>query len=419
MSKDTSPYIENGNPRSLTSSLTLKNPDYYTPLLESSSESPLEIKVNSNDETNSYYPKFLILIGIFYLLPSLQFVFFQSKDSTIFCYYNFKCYHSTDIVPAFNAVISNIFYVIYGVIFIIIVKLYDKYNYNTEQSLGLKKKPYLYYSLGISLIFEGVCSAIYHVCPTKLNFQFDTTFMFIGGILMYITIYSKRHQEPSPMKIYSFLCFLIFVNILPLSGLTTDFEQYFWSGIFIILAYIMINVSLHIYYGKNFELDYKTIMSAYKNVKKIKRRQIPKLALLITINAFTLGMYVWAVVTQLAFTDWILGIIIINMMIYFCYYLIQKILNKEKISLIFWIWMVIDLIIIILSLIFFIKTSSNIFLTPEESNALNKPCVVLGYFDYHDIWHILSATGLFIFMNIVFFLDRRIDLIIGQEMRVF
>jgi hypothetical protein len=419
MSKKKSNDIEFGNCQMESTPISLTDQDHYTPLLGSSSLSPLEYKSNINDDTNSYYPKFLILIGIFYLLPSLQFVFFQSKESGIFCYYNFKCYHSTDIIPAFNAVISNIFYVIYGLVFIIIVKLFDKYNYKTEHSLGLKKKPFLYYSLGISLIFEGICSGIYHVCPTKLNFQFDTSFMFIGGILMYITIYSKRHEEPDPMKIYSFLCFLIFVNILPLSGLTTDFEQYFWGGIFIILAYILINVSLHIYYGKNFELDYKTIRYAFKNLKTIKRKHIPKIALLITINSFTLGMYIWAVVTQLAFTDWILGIIIINMMIYFCYYLIQKILNKEKISIVFWIWMVIDLIIIILSLIFFIKTSTNIFLTPEESNALNKPCVILGYFDYHDIWHILSATGLFIFMNIVFFLDRRIDLIVGQEIRVF
>ena len=419
MSNKNNNDIEFGNSRSLTSSIALSEADHHTPLLENSPVSPGQYKTHANNDTISYYPKFLILIGIFYLLPSLQFVFFQSKDTGIFCYYNFKCYHSTDIVPAFNAVISNIFYIIYGLVFIIIVKLYDKYNYVNEQVLGLKKKPFLYYSLGISLIFEGICSGLYHVCPTKLNFQFDTSFMFIGGILMYITIYSKRHEEPDPMKIYSFLCFLIFVNILPLAGLTTDFEQYFWGGIFIILAYLMINVSLHIYYGKNFELDYKNMVYAAKNFKTIKKRHIPKIALLAIINIFTLGMYVWAVITQPAFTDWILGIIIINMLIYFCYYLIQKIINKEKISFFFWVWMVIDLFIIILSLIFFIKTSSNIFLTPEESNALNKPCIILDYFDYHDIWHILSATGLFIFMNIVFFLDRRIDLIIGEEFRVF
>ena len=50
--------------------------------------------------------------------------------------------------------------------------------------------------------------------------------MYIGGILMFITICSKRHRARS-MKIYCFLGFLIFINILPLSGLTTDFEQYF------------------------------------------------------------------------------------------------------------------------------------------------------------------------------------------------
>ena len=65
---------------------------------------------------------------------------------------------------------------------------------------------------------------------------------------------------------------LIFVNILPLAGLTTDFEQYFWGGIFIILAYLMINVSLHIYYGKNFELFNATFYpcpTIYDYVKSI------------------------------------------------------------------------------------------------------------------------------------------------------
>ena len=35
-----------------------------------------------------YYWKFLILIGIFYILPSLQFVLFQSHDPNAICYYN-------------------------------------------------------------------------------------------------------------------------------------------------------------------------------------------------------------------------------------------------------------------------------------------------------------------------------------------
>jgi hypothetical protein len=394
---------------------SLYNSNIRTPLLYSPDQES-DIKTNRNNEHNSYYPKFITLIGLFYILPSLQFVFFQSQEDAIFCYYNYKCYHQLDFIPAFNAIISNILYIIYGIIFLIVVKLTDRYSNQDANNLDLKKTPYLYYSIGISLIFEGICSATYHICPTKLNFQFDTTFMFIGGILMYITIYSKRHEEPDPMKIYSFLCFLIFVNILPLAGLTTDFEQYFWGAVFVVLAYIMINVSIHIYYGQTTELD---ITKVFRTIRKIKKREIPKLALLVIINVFTLGMYVWAVVTQPAFTDWVLGIIIVNMLLYFCYYLIQKLRYREKISILFWIWMTIDLAIFILSLFFFANTSSNIFLTPDESNALNSPCIILGYFDYHDIWHILSATGLFIFMNIVYFLDRSLDSVVGQKIYIF
>ena len=64
-------------------------------------------------------------------------------------------------------------------------------------------------------------------------------------------------------------------------------------------------------------------------------------------------------------------------------------------------------------------TSSNIFLTPDESKELNKPCIIMDYFDYHDVWHILSATGLFIFMNIVFFLDNSTDGLIISNQNIF
>ena len=78
------------------------NVNMQTPLLTESVEryeriesfSPMDVKTNRNTERNSYYPKFIILIGIFYILPSLQFVFFQSKEQNVFCYYNYKCYVS-------------------------------------------------------------------------------------------------------------------------------------------------------------------------------------------------------------------------------------------------------------------------------------------------------------------------------------
>ena len=50
----------------------------------------------------------------------------------------------------------------------------------------------MYYAMGIALVFEGVLSAIYHICPTDRNFQFDTVFMYILAILMISKIYQFR-----------------------------------------------------------------------------------------------------------------------------------------------------------------------------------------------------------------------------------
>ena len=41
----------------------------------------------------------------------------------------------------------------------------------------------------------------------------------------------------------------------------------------------------------------------------------------------------------------------------------------------------------------------------QESNELNKPCVLFNYWDYHDLWHILSAIGLFGMLMNIYFLD--------------
>ena len=58
-------------------------------------------------------------------------------------------------------------------------------------------------------------------------------------------------------------------------------------------------------------------------------------------------------------------------------------------------------------------------LTPEESMQLNKECVLFGWFDYHDLWHFTSAMGLFLFLNIAYFLDNDVQNKLRSEIRVF
>ena len=352
-----------------------------------------------------YYWQFLIIIGSYYVLPSLQFVFYQSKDvSNSTCYYNNLCKHDFYFIPAFNNLISNIFYIIFGFAFIIIVRLNSKHTVESID-IPINNNPALYYSLGLALVFEGLCSAIFHICPSILNFQFDTTFMFLGTILTFITIYQKRHMAPSPMRIYSFSAVLILINTLPLSGLSNGFEIWFWGAIFLLMAYLMVFGSIYLYYDQEYDIDLISFSGLITKLKNVKRNDIPKLALVLTLNSFTLGMYIFATITQINFTDWLLGVCIINLIIYFLYYFIQKIKNKEPINSLLYLWLFLDIIIMSLSLIFFFIDVTDKFLPMIESNKLNKECVLFNYFDYHDIWHILSAIGLFIFVNIIFFID--------------
>ena len=80
---------------------------------------------------------------------------------------------------------------------------------------------------------------------------------------------------------------------------------------------------------------------------------------------------------------------------------------------------IIDIILLALSLMFFFKSVSDKFLPIIDSDLLNEPCVLFNYFDYHDIWHLLSAIGLFIFMNIIFFLDIDLNSNIIDQFAIF
>lgn len=59
---------------------------------------------------------------------------------------------------------------------------------------GVMQQFGIYSSLGLSLIFQGVFSICYHVCPTNHTLQFDTTVMYIICILAIIKIYQVRTQ---------------------------------------------------------------------------------------------------------------------------------------------------------------------------------------------------------------------------------
>ena len=120
-------------------------------------------------------------------------------------------------------------------------------------------------------------------------------------------------------------------------------------------------------------------------------------------------MLVYASFFKPYFTGWLLCIGIVNLSIYFIYYLITKIINKEKIRpFIFWL-ILLDLILLIISLFFYTNTDYDTFASIQDSNKLNRECVLFNYFDNHDIWHFMSSTTLFVFVIIVLFIDYDLE----------
>ena len=401
-------------------------------------------------KNKKHYWKYLLIIGAFYCLPSLQFVMFQEERDSELCYFNNKCKHSLGKIVAFNNVISNIFYIFFGLIFIVIVrctenqKMYRRLT--TEQmdesinevateeerrnirditkicSNRIDRDPSLYYALGVVLIMEGIFSGIYHVCPSKLNFQFDTSFMFIGTSLMFLTIYQKRHinKIPSPFRTYTFLAFVIFLNMLPLTDISSGLEVWFWLMIYFLVIYLVVIGSINIYYGTDWGIDTKLpgrIVSAFRHRKSFN---LPKLALVTVLNTFTLSMVIYAQASeQLEFTNWMLSIFILNLVIYFLYYMINKVQDREPMGNKLWLSILANIIILMIAIIFYEAAVTDKMETHTESNKLNKPCALFGYWDYHDIWHIMSAIGLFMTMCIVYVLDRGLISAEPSMLRIF
>ena len=76
-----------------------------------------------------------------------------------------------------------------------------------------KQSVYMY--LKSWFLFQGVMSGSYHVCPTNITFQFDTTFMYLMCILMFLKLYQvlKLHISHVDIIYSHFSYFSVHKNV--------------------------------------------------------------------------------------------------------------------------------------------------------------------------------------------------------------
>ncbi|ESO93839.1 hypothetical protein LOTGIDRAFT_228601 [Lottia gigantea] len=366
----------------------------------------------------------LLTIGIFYGLPVIQLVFnyqkvlHQTGDEDI-CYYNFYCAHPLGVLSSFNNVFSNIGYVLLGILFIIIARRrsFVRNNKEVAKLYGIPQHFGLYYAMGLSLILEGVMSACYHVCPNNSNFQFDTSFMYIIACLNMLKIYQTRHPDINAKAhtTYLSMAFIIFIAVIGVYYGT----NIFWILYGLVHMLVSLIISAQIYFMGMWKMDcgiFKRLFWLFRNdcLRCAKPIYPNRFVLLLIGNVINWSFAIYGVLnTPIDFATYLLAIFIGNLMLYVLFYIIMKLFSGEKIHILAISCIVITMITWAAALYFFFAHLTSWSVTPAKSREGNRPCILLEFYDAHDIWHFLSAIGMFFGFLIILTLDD--DLVLKRR----
>ncbi|XP_046576282.1 SID1 transmembrane family member 1-like [Haliotis rubra] len=368
----------------------------------------------------------LFTIAIFYGLPVAQLVITYQKvlvatGNEDLCYYNFDCAHPLGVLSCFNSVFSNIGYVLLGILFILLVwhrdslhkKLVREHG-DVEQRFGIPQHFGLFYAMGVALVMEGVMSACYHVCPNYSNFQFDTSFMYIIACLCMLKIYQSRHPDINAKAYQAYLCmalviFMAVIGVVYATGL-------FWIIYAIVHMFVSLLLSAQIYYMGRWQIDryiFKRLWYVFVTdcLKCARPTYRDRFFLLLVGNAINWAFAIYGAIQQPAdFASYLLAIFIGNLLLYCLFYILMKLLSGEKIK-----WVAI--FIILLSMVtwgsaffFFFSHLTSWHKTPAGSREGNRPCILLEFYDAHDVWHFMSAVSLFLSFLILMLLDDDLSL---------
>ena len=369
------------------------------------------------------------IVGFVFVIVAGQFVFanwhlmIQEGDRDT-CYYNDFCYRVSkyDDIP-FNLMISNLTYMIHGLILAISVmymeaKLFSRYRNSND--LPPQYAFSMGYAFAWALFFEGCFSLVYHLCPSKLTFQFDTGFMFVIAGLIVVLLYNGIEMKENSRKkglvdaANFFLFFLVPLYMFNYLGTLSHSENElvnapafftfaaiwwilitFWTGWKVFPDFIPIpsnGLRSHLCrYLK--EETVKCLLFGFGFVLPVIlywvfSSNIPETFLFTCIAEDILAIigYVWCNWKEIKWAKWAVSK---------CKVVIQGL---------YILFMIILWVFAAWSFLGYATTDKS--LTPERSRDYNQECIFLNFFDAHDVWHILSSHALLMSVYFVMFMSR-------------
>ncbi|KAJ3590918.1 hypothetical protein NHX12_008866, partial [Muraenolepis orangiensis] len=353
-------------------------------------------------------------IGVFYALPVVQLVITYQTVVNVtgnqdICYYNFLCAHPLGALSAFNNILSNLGYVLLGLLFLLIVLkrdiVHNRAMFRNELNAlecGIPKHFGLFYAMGTALMMEGLLSACYHVCPNYTNFQFDTSFMYMIAGLCVLKLYQKRHPDinASAYTAYACLAGVIFFSVLGV--VFGKGNMVFWILFSVIHILATLLLSIQLYYMGRWRLDAGILRRIVNVLYTDCIRQcsgpmyVDRMVLLVMGNIINWSLAAYGLIERPNdFASYLLAIAICNLLLYFAFYIIMKLRSGERIQCLALVCILFTAVVWGFALFFFFQGLSTWQKTPAESREHNRACIVLSFYDDHDIWHFLSSIAMF------------------------
>ncbi|XP_046446451.1 SID1 transmembrane family member 1-like [Daphnia pulex] len=402
----------------------------------------LSHKGSGSHVKNSWlYKRHLWIVSLFYALPVIQLVtiyqnMMNDTGDQDLCYFNFLCAHPRWNFTDFNHIYSNLGYILLGILFHISTahrkflrrKLSKENRDRLEEHYGIPQHYGLFYAMGTALLVEGLLSACYHICPTRANFQFDTTFMYVICILCTLKIYQSRHPDINAEAQEAFKV-LAAVAVLCVFSLFIEDMLVFQIFVFFIHLFACLAISTRVYYMGTWKMNFgafKRIYCVFRNDFKAglsnccRPMYVDRMILLVIGMLTNIGWAMYGLVYRPPdFASYMLGILVTNLFLYFTFYIFMKVWHGEKILCHAIFHMVCAFLFGIPAMYFFINNAATWSKTAAESRIFNRECQVLSFYDNHDIWHFLSAGSLFFFLMTLLTLDDDLAYTPRDEIPVF
>jgi len=214
-----------------------------------------------------------------------------------------------------------------------------------------------------------------------------------------VKLYQTRHPDIVANAHLVFTGFAVIIFLAMIGVVYSSFA--FWTTFSIIHIFGCLYLSSQIYYMGRVKFD----AGMFSRIFVLLRYDCcscpiykDRMLLLVIANAVNWVFAIYGVATTPNdFATYLLEILVVNGLLYLAFYVIMKLRNKERILPFTMVVVGSTVALWIAALLLFnLGNVTSWQKSPAQSREGNKDCILLGFYDAHDVWHFLSACAIFL-----------------------